>query len=163
MKIQIKNYSFDPVNKIVVFKDFSEISLESVLLITNVTSNQIIYNFANPATGGTVVGNQLILNFDTTVMGSTDALQIFYEDGLLAVPQDLVSAIYDLVQALQLLNSVRGNLADLRVQLTAANVALTSVTTLGALSTKGSKQIDISTEPKDLSNLLAMSNINNIQ
>lgn len=163
MKIQVKNYTFDPINKIVTFSDFTDILLESVLLITNVTTNQIIYNFANPATGGVAIGNQLILDFDTTTMSSSDALQIFYEDGLTAVPENLVQALYDVAQSLQVLTAARGNLSDLRVQLTSAPVALSSVTTVSGLQAKGGKLIDISTEPKDLSNLLAMSNINNIQ
>lgn len=163
MKIQILNYQFDAANQQIIFNDFDEIRLDSVLLVTNVTTNTIIYNFANNDLGGVVNGNELTLNFDTTAMSNSDPLQIFYDDGLLAVPSGLVDALYDLVQSLQFLTAVRGNLADLRVQLTAAPVALTSVTTIGALSTKGLRQIDVGTEPKDLSNIVAIqSNINNI-
>jgi hypothetical protein len=163
MKNLIQNYAFDTALKQITFTDYSSIKLENVLVITNVSTNQIIYNFANPSLGGDVTGNILTLNTNTTGMTNDDKLQIFYDDGLMAVPENLVEALYDLVQSLQVLNSVRGNLADLRVQLTAANVALTSVTTVSGLQAKGGRVIDISTEPKDLSNLLAMSNINNIQ
>jgi phosphotransferase system HPr-like phosphotransfer protein len=163
MKNLIQNYAFDTALKQITFTDYSSIKLENVLVITNVSTNQIIYNFANPALGGDVLGNILTLNTATTGMTNDDKLQIFYDDGLMAVPENLVEALYDVAQSLQVLNAVRGNLADLRVQLTAANVALTSVTTVVGLQAKGGRVIDISTEPKDLSNLLAMSNINNIQ
>lgn len=163
MKNLIQNYAFDTALKQITFTDYSSIKLENVLVITNVSTNQIIYNFANPSLGGDVTGNILTLNTNTTGMTNDDKLQIFYDDGLMAVPENLVEALYDVAQSLQVLNAVRGNLGDLRVQLTSAPVTMTGVGTLDRLTTKGLKVIDISTEPKDLSNLLAMSNINNIQ
>lgn len=163
MKVLIKNYNFDPIAKTIVFADYASIILENVLLVTNVTDNQIIYNFADSTSGGTVTQNVLNLSYDTTSMSSTDSLQIFYDDGLAAVSEDLAQALYDVAQSLQVISAARGNLADLRVQLTAAPITLQGVSTVLQLSSKGSKGLDISTEPKDLSNLLAMSNINNIQ
>lgn len=77
MKQLIPNYTFDASAKTVTFTDFTSISLERVLLITNVTTNTIIYNFA--ATGGTVAGNVLTLDYDTTAMADTDDLSIQYE------------------------------------------------------------------------------------
>lgn len=77
MKKLIRDYSFDPINKQVVFID--ALALEQILLITNVTSNQIIYNFADPASGGDLVNNTLTLNYDTTAMSNTDFLQIFVD------------------------------------------------------------------------------------
>jgi len=56
MKILIQNYTFDKTAKTVTFTDYSSIRLDSLLLITNVTSNVIIYNFASPALGGAVNG-----------------------------------------------------------------------------------------------------------
>ena len=52
MKKLITNYTFNPIAKTVVFTDYDTIDLSQVLLITNTTDNQIIYNFA--CTGGTV-------------------------------------------------------------------------------------------------------------
>jgi hypothetical protein len=52
--------------------------LEGILLITNVTDNIIIYNFANPALGGTLSGNVLTLDYSTVAMSNTDNLQIWY-------------------------------------------------------------------------------------
>jgi hypothetical protein len=55
------------------------ILLEEILLITNLTSNTIIFNFADPTLTGTVSENVLTLNYNTTAMNSTDKLQIWYD------------------------------------------------------------------------------------
>ena len=80
MKILVENYSFNPATGVITFTDYSSIKLENVLLVTNVTSNVMIYNFAVPALGGAVNGNQLDLDFNTSSMSSSDKLQIFYEE-----------------------------------------------------------------------------------
>jgi hypothetical protein len=80
MKTRIINYVFNKTAKTVTFSDYTSIALESVLLITNATDNLIIYNFADPLKGGTVVGNILTLAYDTSSMANTDKLQIFYDD-----------------------------------------------------------------------------------
>lgn len=163
MKVLVQNYTFDPIAKTISFNDYVDISLDGLLLITNVTDNQIIYNFANPSLGGTVLGNVLTLTYDTSTMDALDNLQIFYDNGEAMVPESLIEALYDLTQAMQVIVGTKGNLADLRVQLTSAPVTMSGVGTLDRLTAKGARVIDVSTEPKDLSNLLAMSNINNIQ
>jgi len=72
--------------------------LEDILLITNVTKNEIIFNFADPATGGIVelqrkgeseefasylqitdAITKITLNFDTSNHSADDELQIFIE------------------------------------------------------------------------------------
>jgi hypothetical protein len=80
MKKLIKNYTFLPNERKIIFNDYTSIDLERVLVITNVTRNIIIYNFADPTKGGNVSGNTLILNYDTTGMDANDKLQIWYED-----------------------------------------------------------------------------------
>lgn len=80
MKTLIENYTFDASAKTITFSDYAAISLNRVLLITNVTDGVILYNFADPATGGSVATNVLTLDYDTTAMDDTDALQIFYDD-----------------------------------------------------------------------------------
>jgi hypothetical protein len=60
-----------------------------MLLVTNVTSNTIIYNFADNSLGGVVLGNVLTLNYNTTIMNNADNLQIFYEDGIFPASQAL--------------------------------------------------------------------------
>ena len=75
-----------------------KVGLEDILIITNVTANDVIYNFAEPTKGGTVrfrSGNSLaypqaesvsngttVINFkyNTSAMSTTDTVQIFLED-----------------------------------------------------------------------------------
>jgi hypothetical protein len=76
MKTLIKNYTFDPVAKTIQFSDKS-ITLDTLLVITNVTDNIIIYNFAASTKGGTMSGSTLTLTYDTSTMSATDTLQIF--------------------------------------------------------------------------------------
>ena len=82
MKIKISNYSFNASTGQVTFNDFvtTGITLDNVLIITNVTSNVIIYNFADPTTGGTVSKNVLTLTYNTSTMSNTDKLMIYYDD-----------------------------------------------------------------------------------
>lgn len=80
MKRLHADYTFTPSTKKVALNGLTSLSLEQMLLVTNVTSNQIIYNFANPSLGATISGTELTLDFDTTGMSGTDELQIFYDD-----------------------------------------------------------------------------------
>lgn len=82
MKKLITNYTFAPGAAglgTITFNDFTSISIKNVLLITNVTDNILIYNFASPAHGGTVTSNVLTLKYNTESMSNTDDLQIFYD------------------------------------------------------------------------------------
>lgn len=86
MKRIIDNYKFIPSERKIVFTDFSSISLERVLLVVNVTSNVLLYNFMSSSLGGSVSGNTLILDYDTSSMDASDTLMIFYDDELMDVP-----------------------------------------------------------------------------
>ena len=79
MKIKVQNYTFNVAQKKVTFLDYSILRLDSLLLITNVTRNVIIYNFADTEAGATISGNVVTLKADLTGMLNTDQLQIFYE------------------------------------------------------------------------------------
>lgn len=79
-KILIQNYTFDASEKTITLVDYAAITLENVLLVTNVTDNVIIYNFADHTLGGSVATNVLTLLYDTALMDDTDKLQIFYND-----------------------------------------------------------------------------------
>ena len=90
MKIKINRYLFDASLKTIRFLDYDFIDLSRILLITNVTDNIIIYNFADTDKGGTVSENVLTLDHDTTSMSDDDELLIFYqEDDLDAEVSDL--------------------------------------------------------------------------
>lgn len=79
MKKRVTSYTFNAAAKTITSTDFT--SLDAILLITNVTDNVIIYNFANPALGATLAGTTLTLVYDTTSMSNGDNLQIFIDDG----------------------------------------------------------------------------------
>jgi hypothetical protein len=79
------NYTFIPSTKTVVIP--RAISRERLILITNVTTNQVIYNFSDSnlkATTYTVNGiadtTTVVLDYDTTGMSSTDKLQLVVDD-----------------------------------------------------------------------------------
>lgn len=80
MKVLVSGYTFDKTAKQVTFTGYASITLENVLVITNVTRNVIIYNFADATKGGTAATNVLTLTYDTSSQANTDQLQIFYDD-----------------------------------------------------------------------------------
>jgi hypothetical protein len=87
MKILFEDYSFNASAKQIRFNTTSVIGLEQLLIITNVTDNIIIYNFADPSAGGTISNNVLTLDYNTVSMSNTDSLQIFI-DSLLSPASD---------------------------------------------------------------------------
>ena len=103
MKTRIVNYKFNPGASFagtVTFTSYSSITLDSILLITNVTSNIIIYNFADPAAGGTVSNNILTLDYNTSTMSSSDKLIIYYDDPVnITATDNTLQAINTLAQA----------------------------------------------------------------
>lgn len=102
MKVQITNYTFNKSSKTVTFTDYTTIRLDSILLITNVTDNIIVYNFADPLLGGTVTNNVLTLTYDTSAMDDTDKLQIFYDDGdIQPANSELQTTLNSLTETLQ--------------------------------------------------------------
>jgi len=72
-------YTFDKVSKTITFSGF-KCSLDGLLMVTDVTNNTIIYQFNDPAKGGSLVNNTLTLDYDTNVVAfsNNDNLQIFY-------------------------------------------------------------------------------------
>lgn len=84
MKRLITNYTFNAAARTVTFAQYGTIELHRILLVTNTTDNIIIYNFADTTKGGTVATNVLTLEYDTTGMDNSDALQIYYD-----APEDI--------------------------------------------------------------------------
>ena len=80
MKRLIENYTFNSATKQVILFDSENITQEKLLLVTNMTDGVIIYNFADNNIRGTIQGNIITLNYDTTSMSDTDKLQIWVED-----------------------------------------------------------------------------------
>ena len=79
----IFDYTFDASAKTITLSDTYD--QKRFLLITNVTTNQVIYNFADAAAGATFeyfydpISTVITLTYDTTSMSDTDKLQIFYD------------------------------------------------------------------------------------
>lgn len=78
-------YTFTPSTKTVIIP--RAVPRERLILITNVTTNQVIYNFSDSnlkATTYTINGNAdtttVVLSYDTTGMSSTDKLQFVVDD-----------------------------------------------------------------------------------
>jgi len=174
MKKLITNYTFNAAAQTVTFTEYTTISLEGVLLVTNVTDNIIVYNFADVGYGGSVSGNILTLAYNTTGMDDTDDLQIFYDD------TDVQPSNAELQTTL---NSLTGTLQELTARLavlagmansgqpalrvipiasvsTAVTGSLTTVTTVGSLTNIGA--VPATTVAWANQNLLAtQANINN--
>lgn len=122
MKTQILNYTFNKTAKTVTFTDYTTIRLDSLLLITDVTRNIIVYNFASSLLGGTVSGNVLTLTYDTSAMDDADKLQIFYDDGdVQPANSELQTTLNSLVVTLQ---ELVGRLAVLASMANAGQPAL---------------------------------------
>ena len=177
MKLQITNYTFDKTAKTVTFTDYTTIRLDSILLITNVTDNIIIYNFADPLLGGTVATNVLTLTYDTSTMDDSDKLQIFYDDGDIqpsnAELQTTLNSLTETLQFLAVRLEVLASMANagapaLRtIPIASVSTAVTGSVTATVASTVVSSMTTIGTVPATTvawanQNLLAtQANINN--
>ena len=86
--IQSNYYLFDASAREVIIP--GGVQRENLILITNVTSNKVIYNFSDPELTATtysiqtdirnVTTTRVILSYDTTSMSDTDQLQIVVDD-----------------------------------------------------------------------------------
>ena len=93
MKTLVTNYTFSAAAKQVTLTDYPSIRLDQILLITNVTDNIIIYNFADPTAGGTLAGNVLTLGYNTAAMSDSDRLQIFIDDYVVPSTEASLTAV----------------------------------------------------------------------
>jgi hypothetical protein len=102
MKVLFQDYTFNAATKQITFNTTDVVKLEQILVITNVTNNTIIYNFADPAKGGAFLlsNNVLTLAFDTTAMSNNDSLQIFLEVQINPSTDESVVLLRRLVQLL---------------------------------------------------------------
>jgi len=83
------DYTFNPATRTIVINN-KFIPREKLALITNVTTNQVIYNFSDPSLKATAYTNNInsamvetttiVLNYNTTSMASTDKLQIMIDE-----------------------------------------------------------------------------------
>lgn len=129
------SYTFNAASKQVtlLLPNNEVVNLDAILLITNVTDNIIIYNFANPSLGGTLVGNTITLTYNTIAMSNTDRLQIWYyssED--LEVKDMLVDEMRNLINVLGSNTATLNSAGELRV---ATNISNSSIGTVNVVST----------------------------
>jgi hypothetical protein len=138
MKTKIENYSFSKSSKTITFTNYTSIRLDALLLITNVTDNIILYNFADPNKGVTVIGNVLTLIADTSAMDDADKLLIYYDD-VEAIQgssiSDLIYAIKNLIIAIANPSYVDKSANQMRAQVTGSVAVSGSLTTAGTVST----------------------------
>jgi hypothetical protein len=153
MKILIANYTFNAASRTVTFLGYSRILLDSILIITNVASNTIIYNFAGTGKGGTVSGNVLTLDFDTTTMSNSDSLQIYYDDAAIvpATVQEQQNT-EDLLYLLSVQGNALGKLAEMVDGANIRAVLQTSAAVIGAVTQSGSWSIATVTTCSTLTN-----------
>jgi hypothetical protein len=143
MKTLVNNYLFDKSLKKITFSNLESIDLERILLITNVTDNTIIYSFADPLLGGSVVGNVLTLAYNTTSMSNTDSLQIFIDVSnsynLEILSEVLLDGIDGIVHQLQSMKKSQG-LPDSsgRVRVIAEGGTISTVSTVSTVSNMAS-------------------------
>jgi hypothetical protein len=85
MKILVGNeygsYSFNPAAGTITLSGLpTTLRMEQILIITDLISNTIIYNFADPTAGAVSVTNNIItLEKNVTALNASDKLQIFIE------------------------------------------------------------------------------------
>lgn len=171
MKKLITNYTFNAGAQTVTFTDYTTISLESVLLITNVTDNLVVYNFADVGYGGSVTGNVLTLAYNTTGMSNTDDLQIFYDDTDVQPSNvELQTTLNSLTETLQELTARLAVLASMAnagapalrtIPIASVSTAVTGSVTVGTLTNFGTG-VPANVVAWSQQNLLAtQANINN--
>lgn len=100
MKILFEDYTFSAASKEITLNTTSIIGLSQLLIITNVSTNTIIYNFADPNAGGTIANNVLTLDYDTTSMNDSDNLQIFLDSLLTPASDEMLQSVQDQTEML---------------------------------------------------------------
>lgn len=80
MKSILKNYSFNTTTKAITATDVTTVRLDRLALITDTTTNKILYNFADSTVStATVAGNVITLSALQGGESNTDKLRIDYD------------------------------------------------------------------------------------
>ena len=164
-KLYVGNYTFDASEQVVSVS--GNVAAEKFLIITNITSNTIIYNFADALLGYagkfyniSTDKTEFSLIYDTTSMNDTDVLQIFIDQdyqeitpaedlldpvGKLRVsnPENLIDTDFEYGlqgtkwETLQTVNNIP------TIYSTSGDIPISGITSVR--STEGSKQIRVLT------------------
>jgi hypothetical protein len=127
----VGSVTFDASAQTITLVDLPTLGLENILLVTNVTDQQIIYNFANTALGGSISANVLTLDYDTTSMADADELQVWVDlpDSMRKVDsqsitedanENVIQVVYTeggMTYTLDITRSSNGNVSDWSVTL----------------------------------------------
>lgn len=73
------SYSFNHSTGQITLSGLPAITLEQVVLVTNVTAGVLLYSFASASKGATLSGSVLTLETSTLAMSDTDRLQIIVD------------------------------------------------------------------------------------
>lgn len=124
------SYVFNPAaHTITLTVTNYSLTLAKILLITNVTANTVIYNFADVNRGAvSFTNNVLTLDYNTAAMNANDVLQIYLD--LPAIDESLQAYLRRLLQVLQS-NAVTDSAQRQRVILDGGTTAITNTTGLG--------------------------------
>jgi len=114
MKIKIENYTFNKTAKTITFTDYGSIQLDKILGVINTTTGNIIYTPIDSNLNGTVTGNVLTLDYDTSSMNNTDKLLIYYYDA--------TAPIHVIVDNPTDLTTVQTTLSNILTKVTAIDV-----------------------------------------
>jgi hypothetical protein len=84
--LDLKGYTLNPATRTITYPGI--IKQEQLILITNVTAGQVIYNFSDPSLKATAYNTSIVgatgtttitLNFNTAAMGANDKLQFIID------------------------------------------------------------------------------------
>jgi hypothetical protein len=84
--LDLKGYTLNPATRVITYPGI--IKQEQLILITNVTAGQVIYNFSDPSLKATTYNTSILgatgtttitLNFNTAAMGANDKLQFIID------------------------------------------------------------------------------------
>ena len=134
--------------------------IRKLYAIINQTTGNLIYGTGLPGKGfSSVSGSTIVLEYDTTSMNSTDELQILYDDD-----EDIqwLQNIYESIDSLGFLSSLRGPAANLRVTVTDGGINISNAPNISNIAAIGSFSSQ-SVIPSTVNIGAIQSNINNIQ
>jgi hypothetical protein len=138
MNKTITNYTFNKTAKTITFPDYTTMKLEYFKLIVNVETNTIIYNFASNGKGGSLSGNVLTLDYDTSSMNNDDKLMIVYENSEQDVYGRMISLLEIISKNIQLpQNFVPLASGPAQRVLLDSNSVMSSMSTISVVSTVG--------------------------
>jgi hypothetical protein len=127
------SYVFNPVAKTIVFSGLN-LSANQFLLITNMTDNIIIFNFADASRGGFFNSNTqtLTLTYDTSSMSNTDVLQVFVD-----VPDTMGEAVHFLKRIMHMIKplTIMTGAGSSRLNLDVNNIVAGTINTVSTVST----------------------------